>query len=94
MHLHTQPLPPRILSKILDFNSPYSSDLAPCDFFLFPKLQESLSGHHFDSDSNLMQASVNIITTFAQDGFKDVFLQWVSQQEKCIACDGRYFEKE
>jgi hypothetical protein len=27
---------------------PYSPDLAPSDFFLFPKLKEILKGRHFD----------------------------------------------
>jgi transposase len=26
---------------------PYSSDLAPCDFYIFPKLKSMLKGHHF-----------------------------------------------
>ena len=26
---------------------PYSPDLAPCDFYLFPKLKSKLKGHHF-----------------------------------------------
>jgi len=26
---------------------PYSPDLAPCDFFLFPKLKTHLKGHNF-----------------------------------------------
>ena len=26
---------------------PYSPDLAPCDFFLFPKLKEVIKGTHF-----------------------------------------------
>ena len=28
---------------------PYSPDLAPADFFLFPKLKSTLKGHHFES---------------------------------------------
>ena len=35
---------------------PYSPDLAPCDFCLFPKLKEYLSGRNFDSNSGLGQA--------------------------------------
>jgi histone-lysine N-methyltransferase SETMAR len=27
---------------------PYSPDLAPSDFFLFPKIKEILKGRHFD----------------------------------------------
>jgi hypothetical protein len=28
---------------------PYSPDLAPNDFFLFPKIEEILKGRHFNS---------------------------------------------
>jgi transposase len=28
---------------------PYSPDLAPCDFFLFPKIKSALKGNHFTS---------------------------------------------
>jgi hypothetical protein len=28
---------------------PYSSDLAPCDTFLFPKMKLKLKGHQFDT---------------------------------------------
>jgi histone-lysine N-methyltransferase SETMAR len=30
-------------------HAPYSPDLSPCDFFLFPKLKHSLKGTHFRS---------------------------------------------
>ncbi|KAJ7338607.1 hypothetical protein JRQ81_012509, partial [Phrynocephalus forsythii] len=29
---------------------PYSPDLVPCDFHLFPKMKEHLKGHHFHFD--------------------------------------------
>jgi len=28
---------------------PYSLDLTPCDFFLFPKMKLKLKGQHFDN---------------------------------------------
>ena len=31
---------------------PYSPDLAPCDFYLFPKLKSNLKGHHFGTMEN------------------------------------------
>jgi hypothetical protein len=30
-------------------HTPYSPDLAPCDFFLFPKMKLKLKGHQFDT---------------------------------------------
>jgi [histone H3]-lysine36 N-dimethyltransferase SETMAR len=33
---------------------PYSPDLAPSDFFLFPKLKEKLAGQRFASNSEVI----------------------------------------
>jgi histone-lysine N-methyltransferase SETMAR len=75
-------------------HAPYSPDLAPCDFYLFPKLKEALRGVHYSTDSELMQATMKEIRKLSQDGFESVFLKWVKRHEKCVSCDGRYFEKE
>ena len=32
---------------------PYSPDLAPCDFYLFPNLKSKLKGHHFGTMENI-----------------------------------------
>jgi hypothetical protein len=34
-------------------HSPYSPDLAPNDFFLFPKIKEILKGRHFDDINDI-----------------------------------------
>ena len=41
--------------KVLN-HPPYSSDLSPCDFFLFPRLKKMLSGNKFLSRSSLGSA--------------------------------------
>jgi histone-lysine N-methyltransferase SETMAR len=35
---------------------PYSPDMSPCDFDLFPKMKESLQGKRFHSVEEVMQA--------------------------------------
>jgi len=35
----------------------YSPDLAPWDFFLFPKLKTHLKGHHFGTVENVQTAA-------------------------------------
>ena len=35
---------------------PYSPDLAPSDFFLFPKMKEHLRGQKFSGDDEVMSA--------------------------------------
>jgi len=34
---------------------PYSPDLAPADFFLFPKLKTTLKGHHFQTTEEIQE---------------------------------------
>jgi len=34
---------------------PYSPDLAPCDFYLFPKLKSKLKSHHFRTMENIQK---------------------------------------
>jgi hypothetical protein len=35
--------------------APYSPDMAPCDFWLFPKLKRPLKGSRFDSHEGIMR---------------------------------------
>jgi len=35
---------------------PYSLDLAPWDYYLFPKLKKELSGRHLDTDDDVIDA--------------------------------------
>jgi len=37
---------------------PYSPDLAPSDYHLFPGLKKQLKGHHFSSDAEVIAAAV------------------------------------
>ena len=41
--------------KVLN-HPPYSPDLSPCDFFLFPRLNKMLSGNKYTSRSSLGSA--------------------------------------
>ena len=41
--------------KVLN-HPPYSPDLSPCDFFLFPRLKKMLSGNNYTSRSSLGSA--------------------------------------
>ena len=44
-------------------HSPYSPDLAPCDFFLFPKLKSKLKGHHFGTMENIQKIVTDELNT-------------------------------
>ena len=52
---------------------PYSPDLAPCDFCLFPKLKEKLRGCHYETIEEMKEAVTKVIDTLAQEDFHGAF---------------------
>ena len=57
---------------------PYSPDLVPCDFYLFPKLKSPLKGKRFQT--------VDEIQEYMMDGAAD------GNWENCVRPQGAYFE--
>ena len=72
---------------------PYSPDLAPCDFWLFPKLKENLRGYRYETIEEMREAVTKVIDTITQEDFHGVF-QKLLERYKCIAAGGDYFEGE
>ena len=72
---------------------PYSLDLAPCDFHLFPNLKEQLRGIRFDSNEEITQAVRSWIRAQNDDFFLDGFRQLVHRWKKCVQTGGDYVEK-
>ena len=62
---------------------PYSRDLAPCDFWLFPKLR----GCRYETIKEMKEAVTKVIDTLTQEDFDGAL-----QRYKCIAAGGDYFE--
>ena len=48
---------------------PYSPDLGPCDFWLFPKLR----GCRYETIEEMKEAVTKVIDTFTQEGFHGAF---------------------
>jgi hypothetical protein len=59
-------------------NTEFNSDLAPCDFWAFPTMKRSSEVRNFEMFN----------------GLQHVFEKGVERCKKCIAFQGRYFEKE
>jgi hypothetical protein len=53
--------------------TPYSPDLAPCDFYLFPKLKHSLKGTHFQSTEDIQTKMMDLLKGFTQNDFQKCF---------------------
>ena len=62
-------------------------DLAPCDFWLFPKLR----GCRYETIEEIKEAVTKVIDMLTQEDFHVAF-QKLLEQYKCIAAGGNYFE--
>ena len=67
---------------------PYSPDLAPCDFCLFPKLR----GYRYETIEEMKKAVTKVIDTLIQEDFHGAFQKLLERYNKCIAAGGDYFE--
>jgi hypothetical protein len=87
MHLLTLPLFVRELlasKQVTVLEHPlYSPDLAPIDFFLFPKIKEILKGRHL---MTLMASGI------IRRQFQNCFEGWTRRWHRCITSKGEYFE--
>jgi len=70
----------------------YSSDLAPNDFFLFPKIKEILKGRHFDDVDDIGINTTAALKAIPQNQFQSCFEGWTRRWHWCIASQGEYFE--
>ena len=73
---------------------PYSPDLAPCDFWLFPKLKENLGGCRYETIEEMKEAVTKDIDTLTQEDFHGAFQNLLERYNKCTAAGGDYFEGE
>jgi len=55
---------------------PYSPNLAPCDFFLFPKMKLQLKGRRFDTVEEIQRESQNVLGRLREQDFQHTFQQW------------------
>ena len=76
MGIKTPPLPP------------YSPDLAPCDFWSFPKLR----GCRYEIIEEMKEAMTMVIDTLTQEDFHGAFQKLLERYNKCILAKGDYLE--
>ena len=65
---------------------PYSPDLAPCDFWLFPKLTG------YETIEEMKEAVTKVIDTLTQEDLHGAFQRLLERYNKRIAAGGDYFE--
>jgi histone-lysine N-methyltransferase SETMAR len=71
---------------------PYSSDLAPSEFFLFPKLKSTLKGHRFESIEAIKTNSLANLRSIPKPGFQEYFRTVKKRSQRCRQSRGEYFE--
>ena len=69
-------------------HTPYSPDLAPCGFCLFPKLRCC----RYETIEEMKEAVTKVIDTLTQEDFDSAFQKLLERFNKCIAAGGDYFE--
>ena len=68
---------------------PYSPDVAPSDFWLFPKFR----GCRYETIEGMKEAVTKVIDTLlTQEDFHGAFQKLLERYNKCIAAGGDYFE--
>ena len=72
-------------------NPPYSPDLSPCDYFVFPKLKLPLKGRLFE-DVQDIQAAVTSSRAIPQEHVQSSFHSLLDRATRCIDAEGMYFE--
>ena len=67
---------------------PYSPDLAPYDFWLFPKIR----GCCYETIEEMKEAVTKVIDTLTQEDFDGAFQKLLEQYNRWIAAGGDYFK--
>ena len=67
---------------------PYNQDLAPCDFWLFPKLR----GCRYERIEEMKEAVMKVIDTLIQEDFQGAFQKLLEWYDRWIAARGDYFK--
>ena len=82
-----------VSEKVKLFNHPpYSPDLSPCDFLLFPRLKKMLSVNRYTSRSSLGTAIYQCLQHIPKEDYLSAFRDWVKRLQICVSVKGEYFE--
>jgi len=63
---------------------PYSPDLAPSDFWLFPTLKMGLKGARFATMEDIKSNATVELQKIPKEAFRRCFQQWQDRWSKCV----------
>jgi len=76
---------------VLD-HPPYSPDLAPCDFYLFPKVKSALKGTKFQTVQDVKEKAARVMKELTEEDLQHCFRQLKNRMERCRDRGGVYIE--
>lgn len=72
---------------------PYSPDMAPADFFLFPRVKTALKGRHHGTLDAVKEACTRALKDIPESDYQGAFEAWKHRWQKCVDAQGSYFEE-
>jgi hypothetical protein len=73
-------------------HSPHSPNLAPADFFIFPKFETNLKGRRFHTIEEIRENAIRALRTITESAFQEAFQKWEKRWKPCLASRWDYFE--
>jgi len=73
-------------------HAPYSPDMSPPDFDLFPKLKEPMCGHRFSSPEEVSAAVTRAIRGLKKNGILNGIANLLKRWDAVIEKQGDYIE--
>jgi len=71
-------------------HAPYSPDLTPPDYFLFPKLKMDLKGNHFAYIKAFQKTVTEILKNIPETDFSHAMEKLADTTKMCMVCNGYY----
>ncbi len=93
---HTARITQELLQKFgwtIGTHPPYSPDVAPSDFHLFPALKSHLGGQRFANDDDVKNAIGQFFRLQSREWYYWGLERLVSRYDKCLTRGGDYVEK-
>ncbi len=79
-------------TDLLAHPPPYSPDLAPNDYFLYPELKKQMRGVVYRNVQEVQAAALRILKEIPQQKFEDAIKDLPVRWAKCVEAQGDFFE--
>ncbi|XP_046813878.1 histone-lysine N-methyltransferase SETMAR-like [Vespa crabro] len=73
---------------------PYSPDISPCDYWLFPRLNKALKGSQFNNVKELEENVTKQLMLIPKVEFEESLKNWEKRWEKVVDMKGNYFQSD